>query len=157
MEEKFLKEIAEHQALIYKVCRLYRDTHEDREDLFQEIVYHLWKSYPTFQGKSKISSWIYRISLNVALASFRRKGIELSGTDSFPENIAVQDAVQEETREELLFKVIKKLDDAEKAIVALYLEDMSYAEIAEIIGISENNVGVRLNRIKRKIKTLLNA
>jgi RNA polymerase sigma factor (sigma-70 family) len=156
MEEKFLKEISEHQALIYKVCRLYRDTHEDREDLFQEIVYQLWKSFPTFQNKSKISSWIYRINLNVAMASFRKKSIQLSGNDSLPENIAVQDAIQEETREELFFKVVKKLDDAERAIVALYLEDMSYAEIAEIIGISESNVGVRLNRIKKKIKTLLN-
>jgi RNA polymerase sigma-70 factor (ECF subfamily) len=90
------------------------------------------------------------------MASFRKKSIQLSGNDSLPENIAVQDAIQEETREELFFKVVKKLDDAERAIVALYLEDMSYAEIAEIIGISESNVGVRLNRIKKKIKTLLN-
>lgn len=156
MEEKFLIEIHEHQALVHKVCRLYCDTPEDREDLFQEIIYQLWKSYPTFQNRSKLSSWIYRISLNTAMAAFRKPRIQLTDSVDFPENAFAADAIQEESREELLFKVVKKLDDAERALVALYLEDMSYAEIAEIIGISESNVGVRLNRVKKKIKTLLN-
>lgn len=156
MEETFLKDIMAHQALIHKVCRLYRDTIEDREDLFQEIVYQLWKSYPKFQNRSKVSSWMYRISLNTAMASYRKPAIATSGMEGVPEHLASQDTASENERETLLFNVLKKLDDGERAIVALYLEDISYAEIAEILGISENNVGVRLNRIKKKIKMLLN-
>jgi RNA polymerase sigma-70 factor (ECF subfamily) len=157
MEEKFLKDMLEHQALIHKICRLYRDTHEDREDLFQEIVYQLWKSYPKFQNKSKVSSWMYRIGLNTAMATFRKPRIVLSGSNQVPENTAIQNTNSEESREELLFNVVKKLDDAERAMIALYLEDISYAEIAGILGISESNVGVRLNRIKKKIRILLNS
>lgn len=155
MKDKFLEEVFQHQALIHKVCRMYRDTGEDRKDLFQEITYQLWKSYPKFQGKSKITTWIYRISLNTAMATFRKPKISLMFTEAVPEPVSAQNEHRDQSREELLFAAIRKLDDEERALVALYLEDMNYAEIAGIVGISENNVGVRLNRIKKKIKQLI--
>lgn len=156
MKDRFLEEIFQHQALIHKVCSIYRDTKEDREDLFQEITYQLWKSYPKFQARSKISSWIYKISLNTAIATFRKPKIRISGKGDNLENMEIADLASEDDRKERLLATIKKLDDVERALVVLYLEEMSYKEMADIIGISENYVGVRLNRIKEKIKKLLN-
>jgi len=152
MKTDFINTINEHQKIIYKICRLYRDSLEDQEDLFQEIVYQLWKSYPSFKGISKISTWIYRIALNTALVSYRKKKINYHNFTEFPENIHPmrEDTYSED--EERLFFLLKKLNDAEKSVISLYLEDYSYLEIATIIGISENNVGVKLNRIKNKLK-----
>ena len=81
MKEKFLAEIFSHQALVHRVCRMYRDQQEDREDLFQEIIYQLWKSYPQFKGQAKISTWMYRIALNTAMASFRKGKVENNSYD----------------------------------------------------------------------------
>ena len=155
MKEAFLKEIFSHQQIIYKVCRIYRDTKEDREDLFQEIVYQLWKSYPSFKGKSKFSSWMYRIALNTAMASFRKLKVNITYPEQVPENQSSEQSSQD-TQMEKLLGAIKKLDPADRAIVSLYLDDLNYTEIAEVVGITANNVGVRLNRIKHKIKELLN-
>lgn len=156
MKDQFTAEILPHQALIHKICRMYRDTPEDREDLFQEIIYQLWKSYPKFEGKSKITTWMYRIGLNTAMASFRKPKVALHYSDAIPEKKIPHETPTDTWREDLLFAAIRKLEEDERALIALYLEDLSYAEIAEVIGISENNVGVRLNRIKTKLKTILN-
>ncbi|GAA3936049.1 sigma-70 family RNA polymerase sigma factor [Chitinophaga oryziterrae] len=153
MEEDFLQMIRQHQAVIHKVCRLYRDTREDREDLFQEIVYQLWKAFPAFEGRAKLSSWMYRIALNTALASFRKRAPDITYPVTLPERIA--DPPAGDLQQEQLFAALKQLNDSDKAIIALYLEDMSYQEIAAIIGIDENYVGVKLNRIKTKIKNIL--
>ncbi len=157
MKDKFTTEILPHQALIHKICRMYRDTLEDQEDLFQEIIYQLWKSYPKFEGKSKITTWMYRIGLNTAIATFRKPKVNLLYSDSIPESKQLPEINSEHWREDLLFAAIRKLDEDERAFIALYLEELSYAEIAEVIGISENNVGVRLNRIKKKLKEILNS
>ena len=155
MKDQFTDVIFPHQALIHKICRMYRDTPEDQEDLFQEIIYQLWKSYPKFQGKSKISTWMYRIGLNTAMASFRKNKVKLLYSDTVPDKSNVPESA-EHWREELLFSAIRQLSDDERALIGLYLDDFSYVEIAEIIGISENNIGVRLNRIKKKLKVILN-
>ncbi|KQX00867.1 RNA polymerase sigma factor [Flavobacterium sp. Root420] len=155
MKDQFTDVIFPHQALIHKICRMYRDTPEDQEDLFQEIIYQLWKSYPKFQGKSKISTWMYRIGLNTAMASFRKNKVKLLYSDTVPDKNIVPE-IAEHWREELLFSAIRQLSDDERALIGLYLDDFSYVEIAEIIGISENNIGVRLNRIKKKLKVILN-
>lgn len=154
-QEEFLSLILQHQGMLHKICRLYRDSPEDREDLFQEIVYQLWKSVPGFQGQAKISSWIYRIALNTALAAFRKKGPRLTYPATLPDTASSTTAATSD-RQEQLFAALKQLSDAEKAIIALYLEELSYQEIAAIIGIEENYVGVKLNRIKTKIKNILN-
>ena len=153
LEKDFLKAIHKNQALIYKVCHIYRDTKEDKEDLFQEITYQLWRSFPKFEGKSKVSTWMYRIALNTAMASFRKPKIKYSETKKLPD--IPSELSHEDERREQLFSAIKKLDDAEKAIISLYLDGLDISEIAEITGITNNNVSVRLNRIKNKIKTLI--
>lgn len=155
-EKHFLEQVNRHQAIIHKICRLYRDSFEDREDLFQEIMFQLWQSFPSFEGKSKITSWMYRIALNTALASFRKHNPDIAYTDNLPEYPEAASNEEQELQKEKLLAALKKLDDTEKAIIALYFEDMSYGEIAAITGISENYVGVKLNRIKTKIQKLLN-
>lgn len=154
-EQPFLVLIQEHQGIIHKICRLYRDSKEDREDLFQEVTYQLWKSFPSFKGEAKVSTWMYRIALNTAIASFRKKRLDVEYHPVLPD--LPDDEVDEEyaNRQESLFATLKQLNESERAIVALYLDDLSYRQIAEIIGINENNVGVKLNRIKLKIQKLL--
>ena len=156
LEKDFLATLSQYNAMIHKVCRLYRDSLEDREDLFQEIVFQLWKSYPKFKGEAKISTWMYRIALNTAIASFRKKTATINYLNQLPDFAEEQASEELELRQERLFAVLKLLDDSEKALIALYFEELSYQEMAEITGINENYVGVKLNRIKAKMKTLLN-
>ena len=155
METEFLELIHNNQKIIYKICRLYRDSREDQEDLFQEIVYQLWKSYPGFKRESKISSWIYRIALNTAIAIYRKSKILIDYYQELPEHIQPSDEKTISENEERLFWALRKLNDSEKAVISLYLEDFNYQEIAEVTGLSESNVGVRLNRIKNKLKEIL--
>lgn len=155
-ESQFLALIKEHQRIIHKICRLYRDSREDREDLFQEIVFQLWKGLPAFKGNAKFSTWLYRIALNTAIASFRKKKPLVAYTPVLPDRPDQPQDEEAALREERLFAVLKQLDDDEKAIITLYLDEQSYRQIAAVMGISENYVGVRLNRIKHKIQTLLN-
>lgn len=154
-EKEFLTLIHHYQNLIYKVCRLYRDNKEDQEDLFQEIVYQLWKSYPGFEGKSKVSSWMYRIALNTAIAIYRKSKIVVDYYQELPEHLHLPDEKAVSENEERLFWALRTLTDPEKAVIALYLDDFNYREIAAITGLSESNVGVRLNRIKNKLKQIL--
>ena len=154
MEEEFLGILDRHQAILHKVCRLYRDTEADREDLFQEILYHLWKAYPSFQGRAKITTWIYRIALNTALATFRRNEPMLLFSAELPQRkINAKAEVDEQL--ELMLEAMKKLKEVDRAILSLYLDDMTYEQIAQIIGITSSNVGARLHRIKTKLKAFL--
>ena len=155
MEKEFLQVIHDHQRIVHKVCRVYRDNKEDQEDLFQEIIYQLWKSFSAFKGESKISSWIYRIALNTAIAVYRKSKISIDYYDEFPEHIHPSNDKTISENEERLFWALRQLNDSEKAVISLYLEDFSYQEIAAITGLSESNVGVRLNRIKNKLKQIL--
>jgi RNA polymerase sigma-70 factor (ECF subfamily) len=155
MEKEFLALIHDYQNIIYKICRLYRDNTEDQDGLFQEIVYQLWKSYPGFKGESKVSTWMYRIALNTAIAVYRKAKISVDYYEQFPEHIHPSDEKTISENEERLFWALRKLNDSEKAVVSLYLEDFNYREIAAITGLSETNVGVRLNRIKNKLKQIL--
>lgn len=156
MEQAFLLDIQNNQNIIYKVCNLYRDSREDQEDLFQEIVYQLWKSYPGFKGESKLSSWMYRIALNTAIAVYRKPKIDITYPEELPEHAHYTVDLNSSENEERLFRTLRTLTDAEKAVISLYLEDFSYQEIATITGLTESNVGVRLNRIKNKLKERLN-
>lgn len=155
MEKEFLAIVHANQKIIYKTCRLYRNRREDQEDLFQEIVYQLWKSYPGFKRESKVSTWIYRVALNTAIAIYRKSKISIDYFEEFPEHIHPSHEKTISENEERLFWALRKLNDSEKAIISLYLEDFNYQEIAEITGLSESNVGVRLNRIKNKLKQIL--
>ncbi len=153
MEEGFLKLVSENQSIIHKVSRMYKDTVEDQGDLFQDIVLQLWKSYPHFRGESKVSTWIYRIALNTAMAVYRKSKPSISFEESLPD-------LPEEIRtsselEDKLYQALYQLDKTERAIISLYLEDYNYAEISSIVGISENYTGVKINRIKGKLKEIL--
>lgn len=152
-EKQFLDLIDQHQGIIHKICRVYRDTKEDREDLFQEIVFQLWKSVHSFNGNAGFSTWMYRVALSTAIVAFRKKRPTILYKPVLPEEPEyLQD---QQDRSEQLFHALKKLNDEEKAIITLYLEELSYREIANITGITENNVGVKLNRIKNKIQHFL--
>lgn len=155
-QKQFVTVINEHQGIIYKICRMYRDTAEDREDLFQEIVFQLWQGVHTYRGDAKVSTWIYRVALNTAIAVFRKKTPDIDYTPQLPDMLQEEENEEVAFRKERLFAAIKQLNDGEKAIVALYLDDLDHRQIAEITGITENNVAVKLNRIKTKIQKLLN-
>jgi len=143
-------------GIIYKICNLYA-AREDREDLKQEIVYQLWKSYPSFKGDSRFQSWMYRVALNTALLGLRAR--KLKYTRLSGEELKISDdpdeGQEEETRIGQLYKKISKLNDLDKTIIFLYLEQCSYEEIAEITGMNKSNVSVRLVRIREKLRKKL--
>jgi RNA polymerase sigma factor (sigma-70 family) len=155
LEKEFLEIVRANQGIIHKVCSVYCDNADDRQDLFQEILAQLWKSFPGFRHESKFSTWMYRIALNTAITSFKKwrrqpatsrlsvdyyQIAEDSGSFENDENIA------------LLKLAIAKLSGIEKSIILLFLENKSYEEIAEITGITQNYVRVKMNRIKTKLK-----
>ena len=143
-------------GIIYKICKLYAER-EDQEDLKQEIIYQLWKSYPSYRGDSKFQSWMYRVALNTAMLGLRARKMKYTGlTDQ--ELKTSEDPFEkqdEEARVKQLYRQISKLKDLDKTIIFLYLEQCSYEEIAEITGISTKNVSVRLVRIREKLRKML--
>lgn len=158
-EQEFLAQVTESQGIIHKVCNIYCKDEEHRKDLFQEVLIQLWKSYASFKGQSKFSTWMYRVSLNVALQYVRkgkRKPLEVSLSPAFRNISDVSKDDHYEAELQSLYKAIDELNNIEKAIVMLYLEDKGNDEIAEIVGISQNYVRVKMNRIKTKLKRILN-
>jgi|TARA_R110002049_G_scaffold10005_5_gene49875 RNA polymerase sigma-70 factor (ECF subfamily) len=155
MEREFLNIVEANQGIIFKVCKLYRNSKEDQEDLFQEIVLQLWRAFPKFRKESKVSTWMYRIALNTAIAVFRKNKIEIEYNENIPNEIYSNHVNEQSESEERLFEGIRRLNKAERAIIALFLEDFTYKEIGEITGITENYVGVKINRIKEKLKNIL--
>ena len=158
-EKEFIQQVTASQGIVHKVCHVYADDEEHRKDLLQEILIQLWKSYPSFKGQARFSTWMYRVSLKVALQHVRKKHRKPKETGLSQELFNLADPGQDEQFEEdlrLLYKAIAQLNDIEKAIVMLYLEDKGNDEIAEIIGISQNHVRVRMNRAKTKLKKILN-
>jgi RNA polymerase sigma-70 factor (ECF subfamily) len=155
MHEAFLKIVEANQGIIYKVCKMYRDSKEDEEDLFQEVVLQLWKAYPKYREESKVSTWMYRIALNTAIATFRKNKIALEVKETIPEDYHSNYTESQSENEERLFEAIRTLSNADRALIALYLGDYSHKEIAEITGITENYVGVKISRIKEKLKNIL--
>ena len=156
MQQTFLEVVEENQAIIYKICKLYRDRKEDQEDLFQEIVFQLWKAWPRFRRDSKPSTWMCRIALNTALAVFRKSGVDLRFQERIHENLHPPEHEERSENEERMYDALKKLTPAERAIISLFLEDYSHKEIGDIIGITENYVGVQMSRIKSKLRAILN-
>jgi len=152
-EKEFISLLNQHQKIIYKVCNLYMDLHSDREDLFQEITLQAWKAYGNFRGDAKFSTWLYRVALNTAITFFRKekKKPETYLSDSLPEQADIIDN-REEEQVKAMYAAIGDLSKIDKAIVMLYLEDYSYQEIGEMMGITANNVAVKMSRIKTKLK-----
>jgi len=158
LEKEFLHIIKKNQGIIHKVCNIYCDAEEDRNDLFQEIVAQLWKSYPTFRHESKVSTWMYRVGLNTAITHFKKSKRRPDRNQLSYENLQVADVSYDfETEEQIkiLQKAVSQLTGVEKSIILLFLEDKKYEEIAEITGITQNYVRVKMNRIKKKLKALM--
>ena len=151
--EIFVTVIESHKGILYKIANLYCKKAEDRKDLVQEITFQLWKSFDNYDDQYKYSTWIYKISLNVAISFYRKnKNVPLALDESF---LNVQDSGQEadkEGRSQLLQGFIAELKTLEKALMLLYLEEKSHKEIAEIVGISPSNVATKISRIKLLLK-----
>lgn len=159
-QNEFIRLIQQHKAMLHKVCNVYCQNEFDRQDLFQEIVIQLWKSFPKFRGEAKFSTWLYRIALNTAISDLRRqkRNIILSDPDQLPVDIEdVRSYHQKEERFQQLYMAISQLTEIEKAIIMLYLEDKNYDEMEEILGIAQNNLRVKVNRIKEKLRKLTKA
>lgn len=158
MEKEFLQIIQKNQGIIHKVCNIYCDYEDDRNDLFQEIVAQLWKSYPSFKGQSKFSTWMYRVALNTAITSFKKSKRRPDQSRLTYDNFELEsEKYDTETEENIksLHRAIAQLTGIEKSIVLLFLENKKYEEIAEITGITQNYVRVKMNRIKKKLKKLM--
>jgi RNA polymerase sigma-70 factor (ECF subfamily) len=158
MEKEFIELVNNNRALIFKVCNLYCRDDEIRRDLFQEVVLQLWKSFPGFRRESSNSTWIYRIALNTAISNFRKESKKPGKRPLSMLEVDIPDmsGISEEIENRSTLKLaIEKLTEIEKAVIMLYMDDKSYDQISEIIGISNSNVGVRLNRIKNKLSNLI--
>lgn len=156
-QEEFVRQVETNQGIIQKICRLYGETQPDREDLFQEIVVQLWKGVSTFRGQSKFSTWMYRVALNTAISDLRKKKRTLPVSETEIASIEIKTELSEGNEEEKvnsLYAAISRLTEIDKAIVMLYLEDRSYEEMEDILGINTNNLRVKMNRIKDKLRQL---
>ena len=158
----FLSALKENQDKLYRICSIYSDSNEDSKDLFQEVLVNIWKSMSSFKGNSSIGTWMFRIALNVCLrfkskhTKNQNRFIRLDSMTIF--NIGSE--VEDENSDEKLIalrKCVKKLNNGEKAIVALYLEGLAYREISDILGLSENHIAVKIKRIKSKLFNCINA
>lgn len=151
-EEEFINKFYAHQKIVYKVCNLYMDTKTDREDLFQEISLQAWKSYKTFRGDAQFSTWLYRVALNTAITFFRKekKQVQTTYNELLPDVVHHESDIEEQVK--AMYQSIGNLNKIDKALVMLYLEDYSYTEIGETLGITPNNVAVKMNRLKIKLK-----
>jgi RNA polymerase sigma-70 factor (ECF subfamily) len=159
LEEQFVKLLQENQNIVHKICRLYTHDQDSHNDLFQEITIQLWKAYPNFRGDSKFTTWAYRVGLNTAITLYRKKKKTITTIefDSTYHKVKQEDYnFEEEEQIKLLYSAIKELNDIEKALVFLYLEDKDYSEISETLGITEVNARVKMNRLKGKLKKILN-
>jgi RNA polymerase sigma-70 factor (ECF subfamily) len=153
-KDTFLTAIKANERSIYKIASAYTNDTEDRNDLIQEIIYQLWKSFGTFNQKSSLSTWMYRVAMNVAIYHLKKVKRKVFTVPIYDYHSAFQemDNGDEEERWKLLKQYIDNLNLLDKGIVILYLEEKSYEEIAEIIGISVSNVGTKMSRIKAKLK-----
>jgi RNA polymerase sigma-70 factor (ECF subfamily) len=159
LEHSFVEQLQKHQNIVHKVCRLYTNNTDAHNDLFQEITIQLWKAYPKFRGDSKFSTWMYRVGLNTAITLYRKSKRRINTQEFDALEFKIKAEEYDDTEEQqlkLLYKAVHQLNDIEKALVFLYLEDKDYREISETLGITEVNARVKMNRVKKKLKTILN-
>ena len=154
IEKEFIDILLEHKQIIYKVCFMYAKDKDAINDLYQETVLNLWRGYPNFRKESQVSTWIYKVSLNTCISDLRKK----KNVNFVPLQMEIdiyEDCEKNELLQEM-YQLIKQLNKLERIYILLWLEEKTYDEIAEITGVSRNNVAIRLYRIKEKLKTLSN-
>jgi len=159
LEHSFVNQLEQNQNIVHKICRLYTNNSDAHNDLFQEITIQLWRAYPKFRGDSKFSTWMYRVALNTAITLYRKSKRKVNTQDF--EGVSFKIASDEydssyEDQLNLMYDAVKKLNDIDKALVFLYLENKNYKEIATTLGITEVNSRVKMNRIKEKLRIILN-
>lgn len=154
LQDRFQALVDEHKKILYKVCNLYCRNRDDRDDLAQEIVVQLWRSFASFDGRCQFSTWMYRIALNVAISFYRRESTRARHLISDSERLlnAVDETATQSEELQLLYQFIAGLDPLNKALVLLYLDGNSYQEIANVLGISETNVATKISRLKNTMK-----
>lgn len=160
LEQEFLDKIEKHKGIIFKISKMYMSEQDDRDDLFQEITYQIWKAYPGFRGQSEFSTWLYRIALNTAIIFLKsEKKRSFISNEDFSVYKVIQEEYDHEKEERLakMYHAVNQLNSIDKAFIFYYLEDFSGKEIADQMGISEGNVRVRMNRAKNKLKDILNS
>lgn len=158
LKKDFLEILSNYQGIIHKICLVYFRTETDRQDNFQEVVYQLWRSFPKLEDKRKIGSWMYNIAINTSISKIRTDS-HFIAQESFPDSQQGLDphkGMDKKEDMEILLEAIHRLNDLDKSLMLLYLEERSYEEIAEILGISKSNVGTRINRAKNELKIQLN-
>jgi RNA polymerase sigma factor (sigma-70 family) len=157
----FLSALKENQDKLYRICSIYSVSNENSKDLFQEVLVHIWKSMNSFKGNSSIGTWMFRVALNVCLR-FKSKSVKNQNRFIRLDSITIYNLGSEESNEKdskkliALRKCVKKLNEGDKAIVALYLEGLAYREISDILGLSENHIAVKIKRIKSKLFNCIN-
>lgn len=158
LEKDFLELITAQQRTIYKVCYIYASNQEDLNDLFQEVVINLWRSFPRYRGESSLTTWVYRIAMNTCITFLRRSNTRphiISLTVDVSGKIAEEESRTGQLKE--LYRLINQLGKLERALILLWLEERSYQEMADILGISKANVAVKLLRTKEKLKRMSNS
>jgi len=151
----FLKVLSDHKLIVFKVCRSYCHNQEDQKDLAQEIIYQLWNAFDKYNEAFKLSTWVYRIALNVAISNYRKTKTQnkyFTPLDEEMVSISVEENSDRKEDLELLQTFIGQLDSLNKALMILYLDGHSHKEISEMLAISISNVGSKINRIKNKLK-----
>jgi len=151
-EQEFSRMVREHKSTIYTVCYMFSNDEDEVSDLFQEVLINLWKGFESFRHESKLSTWIYRVAMNTCISADRKK--RKQGTKvPLSMNINLYNDEDHETKQvRQLHERIQRLDLVDRALVMMWLEGMNYEEIADVVGISVKNVGVKLVRIKEKLK-----
>lgn len=161
LEDIFLKALDDNQQKLLRVCSIYGKDADDTKDLFQEVLINIWKSMPSFKGNSSIETWMYRIALNVCLrfrSNLKKKQERFMRLESIRIVEAKPEVKENEQSEQLqqLRNCIKVLNEADKAVITLYLEQLPYKEISKVLGLSENNIAVKVKRIKKKLSNCIN-
>ena len=156
-EQAFLQRIEKHKGILYKVSKMYMDTSDDQQDLFQEIICQLWKSYDSFRNESQFSTWMYRVAINTAIVFLKKEKRKIDKYEITSQNIKEEesDSAEKESQIEHFYKAVQKLEKIDKAIIFYQLEGFSHREIGENLGISEGNARVKLNRAKDKLKEII--
>ncbi|KLT69485.1 RNA polymerase sigma factor [Flavobacterium sp. ABG] len=156
-EKEFLNRIESHKGILYKVSKMYMDTADDQQDLFQEIVCQLWKSYESFRNESQFSTWMYRVAINTAIVFLKKEKRKVDKYEIASENIKDEedDSHIKESQIDHFYKAVQKLEKIDKAIIFYQLEGFSHREIGDNLGISEGNARVKLNRAKEKLKEII--
>lgn len=149
--------IKPYSAIIIKICRAYTDTQEDFEDYYQEVCLQIWRTRNNFRGQSDWSTWVYRLALNVSLTMLkkRKNNKQYFTAESLPDGLSEDSQTFADEALNQLYGAIKRLSEVDRGVILLYLEERSYQEIAEITGTNANNIGLRINRIKERLKKML--